>query len=127
MAGCGDSEGQAGSTTEKKTAAPAAKTPTTESKAKVEAKAKARQVEAFDICKDFVKRRLKAPSTAKFRNPYQDDGEVVITGSDNGPFTVRSSVDSENAFGAKLRSNFTCVVTLNGDTWKLDNISIDAQ
>ena len=94
--------------------------PTTENQEKAEI----RRLVAFDVCKDFVKRRLKAPSTAKFRNPLQDDGEVAITGSGNGPFTIRSTVDAENSFGAKPRSTFTCVVTLNGDTWNLDNLII---
>ena len=83
---------------------------------------------AFEICKDFVKDRLKAPSTAKFRNFFQDDGEVVVTGSGNGPYTVTSSVDSQNSFGANLRSNFVCKVTnTSGDSWHLDNISIAEQ
>ncbi len=83
-----------------------------------------RRLVAFDVCKDFVKRRLKSPSSAKFRNPLQDDGEVVITGSGTGPYTIVSTVDAENSFGAKPRSTFVCVVTLNGDTWNLDDLSI---
>jgi hypothetical protein len=83
-----------------------------------------RDLDAFDACKGFVKRQLKAPSTAKFRNYYEQDGEVVVLGTGDGPYTVMSSVDSENSFGAKLRSNFTCKVTLSGGTWKLDDISV---
>lgn len=94
--------------------------PTTENQEKAEI----RRLVAFDVCKDFVKRRLKSPSTAKFRNPHQDDGEVVITRSGNGPFTIQSTVDAENSFGAKPRSTFICIVTLNGDTWHLDALSI---
>ncbi len=83
-----------------------------------------RRLVAFDTCKDFVKQRLKSPASAKFRNPLQDDGEVSITGSGNGPFTIVSTVDAENSFGAKPRSTFRCVVTLTGDTWHLDDLSI---
>ena len=82
------------------------------------------EFEAFEICKDFVKRRLKAPSTAKFRNFFEEDGEVRVTGSGNGPYTVMSTVDAQNAFGAPLRNNFICTVTLSGSTWMLDDISI---
>ena len=81
---------------------------------------------AFDICKSFVKDRLKAPSTAKFRNFFQDDGEVSVSGYGDGPYTVISSVDSQNGFGAQIRSSFTCTVTnTSGDSWHLDSISID--
>jgi len=80
---------------------------------------------AFDMCKDFVKDRLKAPSSAKFRNFFQDDGEVVVDGSGSGPYTVVSSVDSQNGFGAQLRTDFTCRVTnTSGDNWRLDSISL---
>lgn len=83
-----------------------------------------RELDAFDACKGFVKSQLKAPSTAKFRNFYEKDGEVLVTGTGDGPYTVTSTVDSQNSFGAKLRSSFTCTVTLTGSTWGLDDISI---
>jgi hypothetical protein len=79
---------------------------------------------AFDVCTNFVKDRLKAPATAEFRNYYEEDGEVVVTG---GPttYTVASTVDSENGFGAKIRSTFVCEVThVSGANWRLVDISI---
>lgn len=80
---------------------------------------------AFDVCKGFVKERLKAPSTAKFRDFYQDDGEVQVDRNTDGTYTVTSTVDAQNSFGAKLRSTFTCTVHPTGkDTWLLDDISI---
>jgi hypothetical protein len=82
-----------------------------------------KKFEAFDMCKQFVKNRLKSPSTAKFRNFFQNDGEVIVTGFGNGPYTVTSSVDSENGFGASLRSTFQCTVTnTDGANWHLDNM-----
>lgn len=79
---------------------------------------------AFDVCKQFVTDRLKAPSTAKFRNYFEDDGEVNVSG---GPseFTVISSVDSENGFGAMLRSEFVCTVThVSGGNWRLVDVTL---
>lgn len=79
---------------------------------------------AFDVCTEFVKDRLKAPATASFRNYFQDDGEVLVTG---GPttFTVTSSVDSENSFGAKIRSRFICEVRhVSGTRWQLVDVQI---
>ncbi len=81
---------------------------------------------AFEMCKDFVKDRLKAPSTATFRNFFQDDGEVSVSGYGDGPYTVMSTVDSQNGFGAKIRSSFSCTVTnTSGDNWRLNSISIE--
>lgn len=83
------------------------------------------EVSAFEVCKDFVKDRLKSPGSATFRNQFEDDGEVVVTGSGRGPYTIVSTVDSENSFGASLRSRFTCTVTnTDGDNWKLNDINI---
>ena len=64
-------------------------------------------------CEDLVKQGLKSPSTAQF------SGENV-SGSDT--MVVTGSVDSENSFGAKLRSDFQCTATVNGD--KVD-IAVD--
>ena len=81
---------------------------------------------AFDVCTQFVEDRLKAPGTAKFRNYFQDDGEVIVTGIGEGPYTVRSSVDAQNGFGAEIRTDFVCTVNHTGDgNWRLANLSLD--
>lgn len=80
---------------------------------------------AFDVCTQFVKDRLKAPGTASFRNYFEEDGEVQVTGTGEGPYTVRSSVDSENGFGANIRTDFVCKVTHTGDgNWRLVDITV---
>lgn len=84
------------------------------------------RLSAFDVCKDFVKDRLRSPGSAKFRNFFEDDGEVIVTGAGKGPYTVRSTVDSENGFGALIRTDFTCSVTnTSGDRWRLNSVSTD--
>lgn len=81
---------------------------------------------AFDVCTRFVKDRLKAPATASFRDYFEDDGEVTVTEGSAGTFTVRSSVDSENGFGAKLRTNFVCTVADKGKgNWRLVDVQLD--
>lgn len=85
-----------------------------------------REYGAFDVCQQFVKDRLRSPASAEFRNFFEDDGEVVVTGTGDGPYTVRSSVDSQNGFGAMLRSDFTCTVSYAGDSdWRLVDLSLD--
>lgn len=81
---------------------------------------------AFDVCKEFVTDRLRSPGSAEFRNYFEDDGEVRVTGTGNGPYVVRSTVDSQNGFGALLRSDFTCTVNHVGDgNWRLVRVEVD--
>jgi len=65
--------------------------------------------EAIRYCEDQVRDQLKAPSTAEF------DSDSSSTSS---PFVITGSVDSENSFGATLRSDFQCTVTISGDSFR---------
>lgn len=66
--------------------------------------------EAKRVCQEWVREKLKAPSTAEF-------SETVVT-SASGQWSVRGIVDAENTFGAKIRTQWTCEVRLDGDTWR---------
>ncbi len=63
------------------------------------------QVAAQSSCETMVKNHLKSPSTAQFSNETE-------TGFD--PIAITGHVDSENGFGAMLRSSFHCTGTLQG-------------
>lgn len=79
-------------------------------------------VRRFELCglaEQFVKDRLKAPSTAKF----QSCEDRSVSGA--GPYTVRGWVDSENSFGAMLRSNYSVTLTAIGDDrYRASDISL---
>jgi len=64
------------------------------------------------MCKNFVERRLKSPKTADF--PWFDHN-VQKTGPRS--FTVASYVDSQNSFGATIRTQFQCKLTFKGGEW----------
>jgi len=75
--------------------------------------------DATRACQEkFVPDRLKAPATAKFSN-------VTTTATAAGGYTVVGSVDSENGFGALIRSTFTCSVHSSGDQWVLDSATVN--
>ena len=60
---------------------------------------------------------LKAPATAKF--PAFD--EMVVNGS-NGHYNVSGFVDSQNSYGASIRSNYTYNVEKDASgKWKCTN------
>lgn len=54
---------------------------------------------------------LKSPSTAVYPDVLGDDWTVV---RDSDYFYVKSYVDSQNGFGATLRTNFICRYTWDG-------------
>ncbi len=76
--------------------------------------------DAFFYGKEYVKRNLKAPSTAKF-GPYRNSTVQHYTGC---KFIVKGYVDSQNSFGAMLRSNYSVTLTPSGQSWALLDIQI---
>ncbi len=69
-------------------------------------------------CREWVREKLRAPGTADFA------GELAVQDA-VGRWTVTGSVDSENAFGALLRSTWTCTATRDRDTTTLVSVDID--
>ena len=63
-------------------------------------------VRGFDCAKKEVSSMLKAPSTAKFT----DWTESLISKTGEGQYRFVSEVDSQNGFGAMLRTRFYCDV-----------------
>jgi hypothetical protein len=69
----------------------------------------------------FVKDKLLAPASAKF----SPDSETNAISYGNEVWIVTGYVDSQNAFGAMLRSPYTCTVKYVGkDTWHLESVKI---
>lgn len=61
-------------------------------------------------CRTLVEEQLKAPSTADY--PFA--GSAQRSGDD---WTVSGSVDSQNSFGAKVRSSYTCQLHWAGSSF----------
>ncbi len=60
--------------------------------------------------RNFVVEKLKAPATAEF-------GDITAIQLGDGTWAVSGSVDSQNSFGALIRSQFDCSITNARDTW----------
>lgn len=88
------------------------------------------------MCQEFVKKKLKAPSTADFGGLFDDrsqavfmtieQAEAVVSAefikklhNPDGVWGVTGSVDAQNSFGAMLRSDYTCVLDYDpaDDKW----------
>lgn len=79
-------------------------------------------IQAFLAAKEFMKKRLKAPSTADF--PFLTDGST-ITKLDCGHFSVQSFVDAQNSYGAMIRTNYEMVLRHSGGgNWTLENFQM---
>ncbi len=77
--------------------------------------------EAYVMSHQFVRNSLKAPRTAKF--PYSGDEGVSISKSSDNVYAIRGYVDSENSFGAMIRTEYRCVLRYIGDdNWQLEDL-----
>lgn len=77
--------------------------------------------EAYVMSQEFIQKQLKAPSTAKFPSYY----EIEVTQTDNR-YKVEAYVDSENIFGATLRTNY-CMILERKDNESWTKISCDIE
>lgn len=80
------------------------------------------QTQAWVICQEFVKAQLRSPSSAEF--PWLSPRYVTELNSTT--FEVNAYVDADNLFGAALRTDFYCRVSLEGSTdWQLEELRFD--
>lgn len=71
------------------------------------------------LCHDRIKQQLKSPSTAKFEGLFDF---IAVQSADHKDWMIHGHVDAQNAFGATLRTNWTCTVT----PIDKDNAMVDA-
>lgn len=81
------------------------------------------KIGAFVMAQKFVEKVLKAPSTAIFPRGTKDS---TIENIGICTYKVRSFVDAENSFGAKIRSHYTALIKYEGQgTWSAVDVQID--
>lgn len=79
---------------------------------------------AWVISENQIEKLLKSPSTAEFCKPK-------VTDLGNNKYVVASCVDSQNGFGAMIRSNWTVTLTYSGTNvesqagWKINMVVFD--
>ena len=66
---------------------------------------------ALALCQEVVRGQLKAPSSATFAKA----SESIMIESSPGMWLVSSWVDSQNSFGAMLRTMWTCQIAYTGN------------
>lgn len=77
---------------------------------------------ALSYSRDYVKDALKAPATAKFPGILEAYDHVRHVGGDK--YVISSYVDSENSFGALIRTNYICEIEIKGDEIYLHDLRL---
>lgn len=75
---------------------------------------------AYNYAEDFVEKKLKSPSTAEFPGVTEKDKHITDLGG--GKYKINSWVDSQNGFGATIRTNFSCTIVFEGDKVRCENL-----
>lgn len=89
---------------------------------------RADKIQAWVMTQQFVEQRLKSPSTANFgsilKGTYQSP-EDCVTDLGGGRFRSVGWVDSQNAFGATIRTHFVCELKyVGGGKWQLESFDV---
>jgi hypothetical protein len=73
-------------------------------------------------CRDYVRDYLKTPSKAEFSGI----AETKIVAQGNGKYAVIGWVDSQNSFGAMMRTNYVCKATEEGNgQWTFEPLVVN--
>lgn len=74
------------------------------------------QASAYETCQMYVTRALVSPSTAEFPSL----AEIEVRKLSRNIFRIHAHVDSQNQFGAMVRSVYVCDIQRIGeDSWNL--------
>jgi len=77
------------------------------------------EIELHSEAQQFIQQGLKSPSTAEFPViPYASND------LGGGQYRIVSYVDSQNGFGAMIRSNWSVLMRLEGERWVLEKMII---
>ena len=79
---------------------------------------------AYVMMQNFVTKRLKSPGTAKFQ--FLDSENIENLG--NQTYRISSYVDSQNSFGAVIRTNFIGLIKQTShEDWQLLSLNFQQQ
>lgn len=81
-----------------------------------------KNIDAWVMAQQFVEDKLKSPSTASFGGVFSgdyQDPDSVVSDLGGGKYRVRAWVDSQNSFGATIRTRFVCELEdRGGGSWR---------
>lgn len=79
---------------------------------------------AYIMMEDFVKNRLKSPSTTEFPGVWDGRADHIRKVGAH-TYEINSYVDAENSFGASIRTRFTGTIKqISKDEWQLQSLAL---
>lgn len=78
---------------------------------------------AYDLVSKQALNGLKAPKSAEFPDISTRNAHTKYLG--DGRYEINSYVDSQNSFGAMLRTYFTAVIKFTGDSYQIEKVEFD--
>jgi hypothetical protein len=81
------------------------------------------KIDAWTTAQGYVKQHLKAPASAKFQE-YNSDAVQKISESS---YQINSYVDSQNSFGALIRSRYVIKLHKKDKDWYYDYFVFDGE
>lgn len=89
--------------------------------AKEEQNSTSSKIDAYSMAQQFVTGNLKSPGSAKY--PDYDEEYVQLTGDNT--YSVSAYVDSQNSFGALIRTSWkTTVINEGNGHWRCEGVNI---
>jgi len=77
---------------------------------------------AYNYAMDYVKQKLKSPSSAEF--PSLFDRQEHITELSSTEYQINSWVESQNSFGAMIKTNFSCLIKIANEKVSIFDLNI---
>jgi hypothetical protein len=77
---------------------------------------------AYNYAETYVKQRLKSPSTAEFAGLFEKRDHITKVG--DREYKITSYVDSQNGFGATLRSKWSCTIKFVGNNVQCNGLVV---
>lgn len=86
------------------------------------------KIGAWVMAQQFVEEKLKSPSSASFGGVFDDyqDPDNVVSYLGNGKYRIAAWVDSQNSFGAQIRTHFVCELQdMGNEKWRCTSLTFD--
>jgi uncharacterized protein YPO0396 len=102
------------------------KTPEQRSAERAQRDAQMLSMDACGRAQEAVKTALKAPATAKFPGCALEAHRYKIRATeDRSTWWIEGYVDSQNSFGALMRSQFIVKMARKGEQWSVLNVAVE--
>lgn len=82
---------------------------------------------AYNYAENALKKNIKSPSTAEFPSVTTKKShtyEISFTDEDNCEYSIDSYVDSQNGFGAMIRTDFSVTIIIKGGIVSYEDLVI---